>query len=324
MRIRRWLAPLLVAITLPVAAVAGDDLTPNELFDNPNKQVNLDGLKQMGKSRKVLLPTVTLQLLATGELFVHGSAGSNQVSGKMKYASVGLDKAYAQQLAADAYQDMVTKLTAAGYEVITWDQIKDRPDVQEMERRQPAAGIELPKDSERGNPNEYLFVAPSDAQAIKPAFQGMGWTFRKVTKELDANLLDVIYVLNAPQVWGEKERGYKRVSVSVNSAPGMTLTSARINLSTAKGGWGSLITKAPMPTVAENVGTLSQVKDDTPNAANALSSALSMLGGGGTINRKSGVYVFQVDQPAYTAAVRKATTSVNALFAEAVAPYAKK
>lgn len=320
---RRWLAAIVVALALPVTAAAGSDLTPNALFDKPDKQVTLDKMKNMGKSKKVLLPTVTLQLLATGDLFVSGSAGNNSASAKMKYATVGLDKAYVQQLANEAYQDLASKLTAAGYEVISWDQIKDRPDVKEMERLQAAPGIGLPLDSPRGSSNSYLFVSPSDDQAIKPAFQGLAWTFRKVSKELDATMLDPVYVLDAPQVWGEKERGYKRTSVSVNSAPGMTLASARISLSTAKGAWGSLMTSTYMAGVAENVGTLSQVKDDTPNAANSLSQALSMLGGGGTISRKSGVYVFQVDQAAYGAAVRKATTSVNALYAEAAAPYAK-
>lgn len=320
MHIRSWLTPLIVALALPATAIAGDKLTPNALFDKPDKQVNIDKIKNLGKSKKVLLPTVTLQLLATGDLFA--STGGN--SAKMKYATVGLDKAYVQQLAAEAQQDLAAKMTAAGYEVIGWEQIKDRPDVKEMERRKPGKGIDLPLESPRGSSNDYLFVSPSDEQAIKPAMQGLFWTFRKVAKDLDATMLEVIYVLDAPQVWSESERGYKRSSVSVNSAPGMTMTSARITLATAKMAGGSLMTTGYMTGVSENVGTLSQVKDDTPSGANALSSALSMLGGGSSINRKSGVYVFQVDQPAYATAVRKATTSVNGLFAEAAAEHAPK
>lgn len=323
MRIRFWLAAIITALVLPTAAVAGDDLTPNEVFTKPDKQLAFDGLKQLRKSKKIFLPSVTLHLLVAGDMFAVGSAGANTAQAKMKYATVGLDKAFAQKLAQDAYNDLATKITAAGYEVITWDMVKDREDVKKFERLTPAKGGDLPHYSPVGIANNYLLVTPSDDQAIKPAFQGLGWTWRKVTKELDATLLDVTYMMDAPQVWADTEKGYKRVNVSVNSAPGMTMASARINMATAKGGWGSMMTKSYTVGFGENVGTLSKAEDNTPTAANALSAALGILGGVGKIDRKSGIYVFQVDQPAYAAAVAKATGAVHSLWGEATAQYAK-
>jgi len=323
MRMRFWLAALITALVLPAAAVAGNDLTPNDVFANPDKHFELDGLKQLKKSKKIFLPSITLQLLVAGDMFAVGNAGGNTAQAKMKYATLGLDKAFAQKMAQDAYNDLAAKMTAAGYEVITWDMVKDREDVKKLERLAPGKDGGLPQESPRGFANTYLIVTPSDDQAIKPAFQGLGWTWRKITKDLDATMIDATYMMDAPQVWSDTEKGYKRVNVSVNSAPGMTMASARILMFTAKGGWGSMTSKSYTVGFAENVGTLSKVEDNSPTAANALSAALGILGGVGKIDRKSGIYVFQVDQPAYAAAVAKATGAVHTLWGQATAEYAK-
>ncbi|MEO5960896.1 MAG: hypothetical protein ABIZ49_05260 [Opitutaceae bacterium] len=54
--------------------------------------------------------------------------------------------------------------------------------------------------------------------------------------------------------------------------------------------------KGAIVNTTANAGTFVDAEDKSPTAANALSKGLSILGGGGSINRASGNYVFALDQ----------------------------
>jgi hypothetical protein len=62
-------------------------------------------------------------------------------------------------------------------------------------------------------------------------------------------------------------------------------------------------TKYAVVNTSENAGTFVDAKDTTPAAANGVSKALSILGGGGSINRASAAYNFAIDPQAFTAGV---------------------
>ena len=86
-------------------------------------------------------------------------------------------------------------------------------------------------------------------------------------------------------------------------------------------GGGSLpgvVTKAAVINIGENTGTLSKV-DTTSNAANGLSKALSLLGGGGSISANSADYTFMIDKAAYSTGALNGMRGFNAEVAKALA-----
>ena len=62
-------------------------------------------------------------------------------------------------------------------------------------------------------------------------------------------------------------------------------------------------TKEQVINVTENAGALEKIADTTPQVANVLSSALSLLSGAGTIKKTAGEYQLTIDRAAYSAGV---------------------
>jgi hypothetical protein len=125
-----------------------------------------------------------------------------------------------------------------------------------------------------------------------------------------------VYTIDAPQMWGEKEEGYKRAKAGINIAPGMNVTSAITWIITPKGGGGVLKMKGMVRDAAEEVGSLDS-EDKSPTAANAVSKGLSFLGGSRDIQTKSTSFVLTANQATFKAGLLRGGYSVNALIADA-------
>jgi hypothetical protein len=300
-----------VAPTSPMAVVGGypEDLT------------------SYGKT--VVVPTAYVKFLAQGKVFVakQGSAlqqmasggSANSVKASAKYKVIGLDKALAQSIAKQAYDDFVAKLRAAGYNVLTYDDVKGRDYVQGAAREKADATWGIPTESPQGSSDTYLVAAPSDAQQFKIGFTGMFSEFmsRGKPKFEDAAIVIPTYTIVAPQVWGETGSGYNRISAQINTAPGMNLNYAaapwmgkpkvRMGGSKAPG----VFTKGYVTNITPKAGELVKAADTTPTAANALSKGLSLLGGGGSISAQSADYTFTIDKVAYTAGAMKGIGDFN-------------
>ena len=290
--------------------------------------VNPEDLLDFNKT--VLVPTAYLHLLVEQRtvaarqsgLFSRGNATA-RASANIKV--LGLDKAFAQELARLAQDDLIGQLRQAGFTVLTWEDPKVQALLSFAARETVDAAPGLPTTSEGGQ--LHWIAAPSDAQRFKPALAGGVFAeFLQDGKSRigEATLILPQYTINAPQSWAESREGYRSVSAEVNIAPGMNLgRAAALWLGAPKSrvmrGAPGVSTIDPIINATEAAGTLTQTADTTPQAANALGGLLSALSGAGNIQRSSADYTFTIDRDAYKAGVMNAVRAFNAEVAKAAA-----
>lgn len=286
-------------------------------------------------AKVVVVPTAYVKLLVDGSVFVAkqggglgslGGASGNSVKAKGSYKVAGIDKAYAQGLARQAYDDFVARLRGAGYTVLTYDDVKSRDYVASAARDTGGGDWGMPTEKVVGSRDTYVVAAPSDEMAFKVGFTGVFAEFIKYgrPKFTDAAIVIPTYTINAPLAAGETDSGFNRIEASVSVSPGMSLQHASAMWMGAPkvrmGGRNlpGVVTKAPVVNISDKAGTLSSV-DTSPTGANALSKALSLMGGGGSISSSSSEYTYTIDQTAYSAAALNGFASFNAEVAKALA-----
>ncbi len=287
---------------------------------NPVPHLQMDALKTFRASNTILVPTMLLRVATDGSVFVTKGAGSSTASAKGSYSVNGLDKAALTALSAQLQDDLVKRLKADGWNVLTFDDIKGDPEVAQMARRTADGALGFPQEKDAGNRTNYAIVTPTEAQNIKPAMQGLHWTFRNVAKARNATVIIPQIDIIAPQVWGETRKGYSSASASVKTAPGMNLNYAMIIALNGKGGGGVVLkTKYAVVNLSENVGTFVDAKSKTPSAANGISKGLGILSGAGSISRASAAYQFQIEPKTFDEAVLRGGGGIFAGFAKAIA-----
>jgi len=296
--------------------------------------VNVGYVEDMASYGKVVVvPTAYVKLLVDGSVFVAkqgsafaalGGGSTNSVKSKANYKVAGIDKAFAQGLAKQAYDDFVARLRAAGYTVLTYEDIKDRDFVASAARNTGDAEWGMPTETAVGARDTYVVAAPSDEMAFKIGFTGVFAEFIKYGKPkfTDAAVVIPTYTINAPQAWGETGSGFNRIEASTSVVPGMNLQAASSQWMGAPkvrmgGGNGpGVVTKAPVINLTENAGTLSK-EDTTSGTANAVSKTLSLFAGG-SVTGNSANYTLTIDPAAYTAGALRGITGFNAEVAKAL------
>jgi len=272
----------------------------------------------------VVVPTAYVKLLVQGKTSVSSKGGyqigkdANSVSAFAKYKVVGMDKAFAREISKRVYDDFVAKLRAAGYTVLTYDDIKDRDFMKDIDRDKGDATWGLPMESPRGTNDDYIVAAPSDAQQFTVGIQGVFWELssRGKPKFADATMIIPTYTITAPQVWGKGDASYSTISAEINTAPGMNLTSAYaawMGAPKTRMGGGNhpgVMTKKAVISITEKAGEMVKL-DITSSAANAFAKGVSMLLGGGSSTASSAEYTFTLDRNAYMAGVLKGTGEFN-------------
>lgn len=283
----------------------------------------------------VVVPSAYVKFLVDGKVFVSkqgsalstlGGGSANSVKASAKYKVNGMDKALAQSIAKQAYDDFVSKLRAAGYTVLTYNDIKDRDFVKGAAREKNDATWGLPTESVGSD--TYIVAAPSDEQSFKYSLNGGQFSeFIRLGKPkfTDATIVIPNYTVVAPQVWGETGGGYNRIEAGIKTGEGMNLQYAGVTWmgkpKTRMGGGNApgVVIKNPMINVTAKVGDMVKAADTTPTAANALSKGLSLLTGAGSISASSAEYTFTLDRNAYTSGALKAIGDFNNEVARAAA-----
>lgn len=275
----------------------------------PNTVVELkvNGEKAFRDSETLVVPTFYLKLTVDGSASAVSdsnpfSSDTSNARVSMKYKVNGLDKALAQEIAKTAYADFVAKLRAAGYKVLTFDDIKDQ--VADLKRYDKDAAYGLPVDGGQ------LVVTPTDEMAIKP---GMGGNlvspyqrFGKSTLK-EGTLIIPTFTLVSPLAKAETYSS----GASLQLFPAMALTQGNVAFLTHGGAWGGANLKKWVFGLSENVGSVAKTEDTTPHLANTLTKLGSVLGGIGGTNRKSSNWTLTVDRNAYRDAALKGLTQFN-------------
>jgi hypothetical protein len=284
--------------------------------------INPEDLLSSGKT--LLIPTAYVTFVTDGRVSATKQSGAFQQGNATARAAAnfkvsGIDKAYAQRLAKAALDNLIGQLRAAGYTVLTYADVKDRDVFRNAARE---AG---PKADTDGGLNT-LTVAPSDEQLFQSGFNGglfSEFISGGKTRIGDATLILPQYSFHAPQAWAEGSRGYSSVSATTNVVHGMNMAHARVTwlgqpVSRMMRGIPGVATTKPVINVSEKVGTLSSGTDASPAAGNALSSALSVFGGG-NIQRTVTNYELTIDREAFAAGVMSGVQNFNAEVAKVAA-----
>jgi hypothetical protein len=284
--------------------------------------INPEDLLSSGKT--LLIPTAYVTFVTDGRVSATKQSGAFQQGNATARAAAnfkvsGIDKAYAQRLAKAALDNLIGQLRAAGYMVLTYADVKDRDVFRNAARE---AG---PKADTDGGLNT-LTVAPSDEQLFQSGFNGglfSEFISGGKTRIGDATLILPQYSFHAPQAWAEGSRGYSSVSATTNVVHGMNMAHARVTwlgqpVSRMMRGIPGVATTKPVINVSEKVGTLSSGTDASPAAGNALSSALSVFGGG-NIQRTVTNYELTIDREAFAAGVMSGVQNFNAEVAKVAA-----
>jgi hypothetical protein len=289
-------------------------------------------------SNTVVVPTAYVKFMVAGKTSVTEKGGyqigkdSNTVKASAKYKVVGMDKALARQISKQVHDDFVAKLRAAGYKVLTYDDIKDRDFVKSAPRDKGDSSWGLPVETPRGTSDDYIVAAPSDEQQFTVGTLGVFWEFISGGKSKfnDATMIIPTYTITAPQVWGKADSSYSSISAEINTAPGMNLFSAHApwmgkpKFGVGGGNHPGVLTKKQVINITEKAGEMVKSADTTSGTANAVSGALSSVFGGGSIKASSSEYIFTIDRNAYIAGALKGTGDFNDVVAKvAVAAKAK-
>lgn len=287
---------------------------------NPAPHIETNALKTFRASKTIVLPTIHLRVTTSGSVFVAKGIGSSTASAKGSFSVHGIEKPALQALATQLQENFVKRLRADGWTILTYEDIKNDPEVTQLERRKGEEPWDFPQEKDGGGRLNYALVTPSDEQAFKPAMQGLTWSFRHVAKARNATVIIPQIDIFVPQVWGESRKGYSSASATVKTAPGMNLNYAMITGINGGGGGGVLFkAKYAVVNLGENVGAFFDAKDKTPSAANGISKGLGVLSGAGSISRSSAQYKFAVDPAAFDAAVLRGSEAFFGYVAKAIA-----
>jgi hypothetical protein len=275
-------------------------------------------------SNTVVVPTAYVKLLVEGSAFAAQQGGyrigsnANSAKASAKYKVVGIDKKLAQSIAQQAYDDFVAKLRAAGYTVLTYNDIRTRDFVKEADHEKADAAWGLPVETSRGGNETFIVAAPSDEQHFRSGANGGVFNqFIHFGKPLfkDATIIIPQYTITAPQVWGEADASYSTISAAIKAEPSMRLKSAFAPWMGAPvvrmmHGIPGVTTNGPIK-ITDKVGDLVKSEETTPAAANALSKGLSLLTGAGSITASSAEYTLTIDRTAYAAGALKGAGDFN-------------
>lgn len=342
MRISQLFTVAVLATSSMVWAGPEDKLAGNEVFDKPAKQMDFFKLKFLEKSDTVFIPFVEVKLQnwgtqgAVAQTRGFGSSAATQTAQARSTLSVAVEPKLAQELATQLHQDLVEQMRAAGWKVLTTEDVKDTKEYAKLKWEtdgELGKGIKIEKKDGKvlgvgaagGAGAGYIIAVPEGQQFLKYGITGPTWEMRKILKDANANLLIPSYTINTLYFSTEETSRSTRASASVDSGPLVSLDNAITNYLNPKWAGGSIMLASDGRWKNTGVagGKVVDSKDVSPTAANALGAAFRALGGAGIQASKSEQLV-ESDPVELKAEALKLGRAYNDIVARATALYKGK
>jgi hypothetical protein len=248
----------------------------------------------------IVVPTTLMRVTVEGDAWSVSGGGmlSNAPAAKAhaKYVVTGVDKAFIQDLAKKAQDDLVQRLTAAGFTVKTYADVKDHAEIVGHGREKVDADYGMPTDGVNGV--TYAIGAPGDDQVMSGGLRTFVWSMRKVAAGLGALVIVPQYNFASPLPYAEKSSGYKRNSASIDMVPDLQMGFATFHFVNSKERGALVRQQGCCRLVAQDVGSVALVDKDK-------------YGLGFGIKGVKANYTFAADQAAYAAGVMRAVTAFN-------------
>ena len=223
------------------------------------------------------------------------------MSRRGKYYVDGLSKPLLQDLARKIQDDLVSRLRAAGYTVLTYDDVKGEPDIAGHSLNRPDEKYGLPTTGGLGMPVTFVIATPTDAQSFDSPIQGPAWWLRGIAKAKDLIAIVPEIKFTVPQMFGETESGYKRDSAGIATDPTMILEGAAVYAVNAKGGTPSIqIQRHGKRTAADVTGTIRKVSEDKTTFSESWQTT-------------SGDFIMTLDPTAFSDGILRVGFAINGL-----------
>lgn len=298
---RRFAIALVLGFIAVTAAAQSAAMKPFELNMDRVKVKNFGG--DFGQSKTYLIPTVNLVVSAKGSVWA--KSGGAKTHGK--YFVDGLKKPLLQELARKLQDDLVSRLRAGGYTVLTYEDVKGEPDIASHGLNRPDAEWGLPTTGGLGMPVTFVVATPTDAQAFDSPIQGPAWWLRGLAKAKDLIVIVPGIRFTVPQMFGETESGYKRDSAGIATDPAMIMEGAMVYSITAKGGGTTIqIQRHGKRFASEVTGTIRKLSEDKTTFSSAWQTT-------------SGDFVMTLDPTAFSDGILRVGFAINGLIVSEVA-----
>lgn len=271
--------------------------------------------KVSAKRPRILVPTYALALVRTGKASAFaGGAGSEMAARKasLSTALVGVSDQLAEQLAQEAYDDLMARLGTAGFDVVTPAEIAASPDISRLEvvgtRARGTNGMSVygPAGAplRSGHPYSTAMLAGSKSAIV----------FSDISAELDALILTPQMAIDYQQLESTGRRTYvgsaqvgAKVWFDVLGGSGAYYVYGQ-RRGLGSGPYGGFLLENNHGST-EPFGIMYEVNDRSDSVAlhNAFAQA-----GLGSMYHQSQIYAVEVDPQRYAALVRAAFQGLNA------------
>lgn len=233
---------LAMLATLGSAAMAQAQAFSGAAFEINRDRVRFGTIGTCAKGTTYLIPMVYLHVTARNSQRAGGGLGN--VSSKARVFVQGPDKAELQALAAQIHADIVGQMRAAGYSVLTFDDVK--ADVADRARMQSNPRYGMPTHGQRAFPGiDFAVVTPNDEQALDYGMMGPQANYGKAAQHKGATLLLPEIFLTMPQLGASASTSqgltWRSSESHISFDPAMHLAGANVYGATAKGGWCSIL-----------------------------------------------------------------------------------
>lgn len=256
---------------------------------------------------------------AGGGLMGSGFGGRSTVRSTL----AGYTQAELQEIVDAAYGDLVTQLTAAGFEVADRSPLDSHP---AMARAQGEPGPkEMTTITGRDDKAKVLFIAASQTAPLRlmpgdvaaSGFGAMGLImsgsqaalgFSNYAKDTGTRVVNVVYYLDFAK--SEEYGGWFRNSSAVNVEGGLAMmeTQSKLSIIGPNNKTGSLALAEPVA-IGGNFFRKADSMGSGEKVSNALGNAIGLLGGVGTNSSKK--FTFTPEPGAYSAGARQLATEAN-------------
>jgi hypothetical protein len=201
-------------------------------------EINMDRVRvssfggNFGTTDTYLIPTVRLRLSVEGSVWAQ--KGGAKTHGK--YYVIGADHDTMQDFARKLQDDLASKMRAAGYKVMTYDDVKSEPDVASQSHDKFDSRYGLLTSGGLGMPVTFIEATPSDAQAWSKPAAGPAWPFRGLAKAKNLTVIIPELTFTTPQMFAKTERNVFADMAGVSMDPTMIFEGAAVVGITPKGG----------------------------------------------------------------------------------------
>lgn len=266
------------------------------------------------KRPRILVPTYALALVRTGKISAFGGGAGSQMAGRrttITTALVGVDELLPEQLAEEAYQDLMSRLKAAGFDVVTPEEIAASPEIGRLQvvgqRTKGVSGMSVygPRSAPLRTGHPYT------SQTLSSSRSAMA--FSDMSAELDALVLTPQLALDYQLLEGSGQRTYvgsaqveAKVWFNVLSGSGANFVYGQ-RKGLGSGPYGGFLMDGHHGS-PEPFGIMYEVDDrsDSVTLSNAFATA-----GLGSLYRQSQIYAVEVSPERYAALVRAAFQGLN-------------